>query len=292
MIQPRSMLDVATTPAPEVQCIRVMAAQQALRLAGGHRDRRIKEATPDGTVKKGEWRGRWWCDGEGVRRRTASYLRFDRTPRAHQADENPVGTRILRPGGARAARAAVHKSSPSPRGHLIQSVHVRRGDTVGVIAGKEGQARKVLRVRAEKGRVLVEHVNMIKKHQRPRRSCGRAHHRAEGRWLSPMCSSVPALRQASRSGVKILTTAARFAPAVGATSRSTGARSWQKLTRRTRPPPSRRGSRAARRRRRRGSRARRRPRDPAGHREGTAEGTGPGPARLKDNFARRSCRRS
>ena len=50
----------------------------------------------------------------------------------------------------------------------MQSVHVRRGDTVGVIAGKErGKRGKVLRVIPGKGRVLIEHVNMIKKHQRP-----------------------------------------------------------------------------------------------------------------------------
>ena len=46
--------------------------------------------------------------------------------------------------------------------------HVRRGDTVGVIAGRErGKRGKVLRVLRERGRVLVEKVNMIKKHQRP-----------------------------------------------------------------------------------------------------------------------------
>jgi large subunit ribosomal protein L24 len=46
--------------------------------------------------------------------------------------------------------------------------HVRRGDTVGVIAGRErGKRGKVLHVLTDKGRVLVEHVNMIKKHQRP-----------------------------------------------------------------------------------------------------------------------------
>jgi large subunit ribosomal protein L24 len=50
----------------------------------------------------------------------------------------------------------------------MQSVHVRRGDTVGVITGREkGKRGKVLRVFTGKGRVLVEHVNMIKKHQRP-----------------------------------------------------------------------------------------------------------------------------
>ena len=46
--------------------------------------------------------------------------------------------------------------------------HVRRGDTVGVIAGRErGKRGKVLRVVTDKNRVVVEKVNMIKKHQRP-----------------------------------------------------------------------------------------------------------------------------
>ena len=46
--------------------------------------------------------------------------------------------------------------------------HVRRGDTVGVIAGRErGKRGKVLRVLTDKNRVVVEHVNMVKKHQRP-----------------------------------------------------------------------------------------------------------------------------
>jgi large subunit ribosomal protein L24 len=46
--------------------------------------------------------------------------------------------------------------------------HVRKGDTVVVVAGKErGKRGKVLRVIPAKGRVLVENVNMIKKHQRP-----------------------------------------------------------------------------------------------------------------------------
>ena len=46
--------------------------------------------------------------------------------------------------------------------------HVRKGDTVMVVAGKErGKRGKVLRVIPGKGRVLIENVNMIKKHQRP-----------------------------------------------------------------------------------------------------------------------------
>ena len=50
----------------------------------------------------------------------------------------------------------------------MRNPHVRRGDTVGVIAGKErGKRGKVLRVLRESGRVVIEHVNMIKRHQRP-----------------------------------------------------------------------------------------------------------------------------
>ena len=46
--------------------------------------------------------------------------------------------------------------------------HVRKGDTVMVVAGKErGKRGKVLRVFTSKGRVLIEKLNMIKKHQRP-----------------------------------------------------------------------------------------------------------------------------
>jgi len=45
---------------------------------------------------------------------------------------------------------------------------VRKGDTVMVVAGKErGKKGKVLRVIPEKGRVVVERINLIKKHQRP-----------------------------------------------------------------------------------------------------------------------------
>ena len=46
--------------------------------------------------------------------------------------------------------------------------HVRKGDTVMVVAGKErGKKGKVLRVIPDKGRVVVERLNLIKKHQKP-----------------------------------------------------------------------------------------------------------------------------
>lgn len=47
-------------------------------------------------------------------------------------------------------------------------MHVKRGDTVVVIAGKErGKRGKVLRLLPAKGRLIVEKLNMIKRHQRP-----------------------------------------------------------------------------------------------------------------------------
>jgi large subunit ribosomal protein L24 len=46
---------------------------------------------------------------------------------------------------------------------------VRRGDTVQVIAGKDsGKQGRVLRVDPKKGRVFVEGLNIVKRHQRPR----------------------------------------------------------------------------------------------------------------------------
>ena len=46
--------------------------------------------------------------------------------------------------------------------------HVRQGDTVMGVSGKEGGKKgKVVRVIPEKGRVVIERINMIKKHQRP-----------------------------------------------------------------------------------------------------------------------------
>ena len=45
---------------------------------------------------------------------------------------------------------------------------VKKGDTVQVLAGKnKGKQGQVMRILTKKGRVLVERVNMIKRHQKP-----------------------------------------------------------------------------------------------------------------------------
>lgn len=49
-------------------------------------------------------------------------------------------------------------------------LHVKKDDMVMVIAGKEkGKSGKVVRVFSETGKVVVEGINMIKRHTRPNR---------------------------------------------------------------------------------------------------------------------------
>jgi large subunit ribosomal protein L24 len=89
----------------------------------------------------------------------------------------------------------------------MQSVHVRRGDTVGVIAGREkGKRGKVLRVLTGKGRVLVEHVNMVKKHQRPTQKLrqGGIIEREGALALSNVLVVCTRCDKPSRTGIKLL----------------------------------------------------------------------------------------
>lgn len=52
----------------------------------------------------------------------------------------------------------------------MPKVHVRKGDTVVVITGKyAGRKGKVLSVDPQKSRVIVEGVNIVKRHTRPTR---------------------------------------------------------------------------------------------------------------------------
>ena len=47
-------------------------------------------------------------------------------------------------------------------------MHVRKGDQVVVIAGKEkGKRGRVLRLLTAKGRVVIERVNLVKRHTKP-----------------------------------------------------------------------------------------------------------------------------
>ena len=52
----------------------------------------------------------------------------------------------------------------------MSKVHVKTGDTVIVISGKDkGKKGKVMAVSPKEGKVIVEKVNMVSKHVKPRR---------------------------------------------------------------------------------------------------------------------------
>jgi len=90
---------------------------------------------------------------------------------------------------------------------MATSVHVRKGDTVAVITGRErGKRGKVLRVSPEKGRVLIEHVNMVKKHQRPTQKLrqGGIIEREGAMALSNVLLVCSRCDKASRTGIKLL----------------------------------------------------------------------------------------
>ena len=76
---------------------------------------------------------------------------------------------------------------------MINKVHVKTGDTVVVLSGKErGKKGKVMAVSPKEGKVIVEKINMVSKHMKPRRHCkGRGRH---VRFQGP--DRLPPLRQA------------------------------------------------------------------------------------------------
>ncbi len=52
---------------------------------------------------------------------------------------------------------------------MIQKVHVKTGDTVVVLSGREkGKKGKVIAVSPKEGKVIIEGVNMVSKHVKPR----------------------------------------------------------------------------------------------------------------------------
>ena len=52
---------------------------------------------------------------------------------------------------------------------MAKSMRIREGDQVVVIGGKDaGKTGRVVRTEPKKDRVYVEHLNMIKRHERPR----------------------------------------------------------------------------------------------------------------------------
>lgn len=52
----------------------------------------------------------------------------------------------------------------------MNKIHVKTGDTVVVLSGKEkGKQGKILEVSPKEGKVIIEGVNLVTKHMKPRR---------------------------------------------------------------------------------------------------------------------------
>jgi large subunit ribosomal protein L24 len=85
---------------------------------------------------------------------------------------------------------------------------IKKGDTVEVISGKDaGRRGRVLRVDRDRQRVVIEGVNMIKRHTRPnpqRRIQGGIVEREAGIHVSNVMVVSPDSQQKSRVGYKIL----------------------------------------------------------------------------------------
>ena len=85
---------------------------------------------------------------------------------------------------------------------------IKKGDTVEVISGKDsGRRGRVLRVDRDRQRVVIEGVNMIKRHTRPnpqRRIQGGIVEREAAIHISNVMVVSPDSQQRSRVGYKIL----------------------------------------------------------------------------------------
>ena len=54
---------------------------------------------------------------------------------------------------------------------MIRKIHVKTGDTVVVLNGRDrGKKGKVLQVSPKEGKVIVEGINMVSKHVKPRKA--------------------------------------------------------------------------------------------------------------------------
>ncbi len=81
---------------------------------------------------------------------------------------------------------------------------IKKGDTVIVLSGKDkGKKGKVIEVLAREGRVIVERVNVVKRHQRPTRNFqGGIIEKALPLWASKVLLVCPRCSEPARVGKK------------------------------------------------------------------------------------------
>ena len=169
MIQLQTMLNAAdNSGARTLRCIKVLGGtRRRYAQVGDVIKVSVQDAIPRGKVKKGEV-----YDAVVVRTQArcapAGWLADPlRRQRRGAADEQARADRHahLRARDARAAHVGVHEDHLAGPGGPVSKI--RKGDQVVVLSGRDkGRQGQVLQVFAD-GRVLVENVNKVKKHQKP-----------------------------------------------------------------------------------------------------------------------------
>ena len=127
----------------------------------------VKDAVPGAAVKKGDVVKCVVVRTKKERRRPdGSYIRFDENAAVLINDQmQPRGHAHLRPRRARAARPPVHAHRLARAGGVVMKL--RKGDRVRVLSGKDvGREGEITRVIPERNRVIIDGVNVAKKHQR------------------------------------------------------------------------------------------------------------------------------
>jgi len=170
MIQKESRLKVAdNSGAKEVLCIKVKGSSR-IRYAGLGDTfvATVKDAIPGGQIKKGDIvQAVVVRTKKETRRKDGTYIRFDENACVIiNEQEQPRGTRIFGPVGRELREKKVYENSVFSSGGFVMKI--QKGDMVKVISGKDaGKEGKVLQAFPKKGTVLVEGVNVNKKHQKP-----------------------------------------------------------------------------------------------------------------------------
>ena len=127
----------------------------------------VKKAIPGGVIKKGEvTKAVIVRTRKELRRKDGSYIRFDDNAAVLVNDnKEPQGTRVFGP-VARELREKDHENIIFCTGGYLMKI--RQGDTVKVISGSyNGKEGRVLKVLNSRNRLIVEGINMLKRHMRP-----------------------------------------------------------------------------------------------------------------------------
>jgi len=88
----------------------------------------------------------------------------------------------------------------------MKRMHIKKGDTVAVISGADkGQSGKVLMVNPTEKRVLVEGINMVTKHVKPRGANEKGGRMAKEGWMyaDKVMVVCPSCKKATRHGYEI-----------------------------------------------------------------------------------------